>query len=76
LGVDNKFTTKDTIYSSHKVGKPSKWIWTYAYLFTLNKIDDNTTQVILKASGGIGSISDKDMLDKYLPEELSNIRRN
>ncbi len=40
------------------------------YLFTFKSIDENHTEVTLKAKGGIGSVSDKDMLNKYVFEEL------
>ena len=68
LGVDRKVTTKTEIYTSTTQGRAP--LWRYAYLFQLKKIDDNTTEVSLKASGGMGSTSDKDMLEKYLVEEL------
>lgn len=70
LGVDQKFTTQDVIYTSSWQGDQAFVNGEYAYLFRLEKVNEDHTKVTLKASGGYESISDTDMLDKYLPQEL------
>jgi len=70
-GVSRLYTANDIIYSNYLEAPPRGGCgFAYAYLFILKKLDDTHTEVSLKASGGVGSISDKDMLDRYLMEEL------
>lgn len=77
FGVHRKYTTEDTIYSSYTLS-PVTFLYkgAYVYLFKLKSIDDTHTQVSLKAQGPTIVVSDKDMLDKYVPEELTYLKIN
>jgi len=77
FGVNRKYTTQDTIYSSYALS-PVTFLYkgAYVYLFKLKSIDDTHTQVSLKAQGPTIVVSDKDMMDKYIPEELSYLKIN
>lgn len=71
FGVSRNHTTKDTIFSTHLVGSGNYFLrGDYMYLFKLESIDQAHTQVTLKAKGGLTTISNKDILDRYIPEEL------
>ncbi len=48
----------------------------YVYLFKLKSIDGTHTQVSLKAQGPTIVVSDKDMVDKYISEELTYLKIN
>jgi len=71
---DAKLTTIDTIFTSagQNDSKPS---WPHTYLFNLKKIDDENTEVSLKALTAQKAISEKVMLNKYLIEELEYLYR-
>jgi hypothetical protein len=71
---DAKLTTIDTIFASagQNDSKPS---WPHTYLFNLKKIDDENTEVSLKALTAQKAISEKVMLNKYLIEELEYLYR-
>lgn len=73
LGVNRKYTTKDVIFSCY--GMDSLFKGSYGYLFYLKSISDECTEVSLKATGTFNTISDNDMLNKYLPEELEYMKR-
>ena len=75
--VHKKYTTEDTIYSSYTLS-PVTFLYkgAYVYLFRLWRVDDTHTQVSLKAKGDITTVSDKDMMDKYVPEELEYLKNN
>jgi hypothetical protein len=73
LGVSRKYTNADTIFSSYR--SPFTTKGAYGYIFKLKKIDANHTEVTLKACGTWNTVSDDDMLDKYIPEELGYIER-
>ncbi len=78
LIVSRNYTTEDTIFSSaFKTGGDFSRHYkdAYVYLFKLKSIDDNHTEVTLKAKGDMYSISDTDMLNKYIPEELTYYKK-
>ena len=72
-GVSRLHTRDNIIYSSYlEAHHPGAFIgFAYSYLFELNEIDDSHTQVSLRASGGTGSVSDVDIMNKYIREELA-----
>jgi len=76
FGVNRKYTTEDTIYSSY-TSSPVTFLYkgAYVYLFKLKSVDTAHTQVSLKAQGPTIVVSDNDMLDKYVPEELDYLKR-
>ena len=75
--VNRKYTTEDVIYSSYIPGPVTVFYkGIHGYLFRLWRVDDAHTQVNLKAHGSMISISDNDMLDKYLSEELEYLKKN
>jgi starvation-inducible outer membrane lipoprotein len=69
--VQKTYTTNDTIYSSY-ASSPFTFLYkgAYVYLFKLKSIDSAHTQVSLKAQGPTIVVSDNDMLNRYIPEEL------
>ena len=69
LGISRNYTTEDTIFSTFAVGG-SVFGSGYMYLFTLKSIDEDHTEVTLKSKGGLTSVSNNDMLNKYVSEEL------
>ncbi len=73
LAISRQFTTEDKIFSTFAAGHSILGSG-YMYLFILKKIDENHTEVALKAKGGITSTSNNDMLDKYIPEELEYLK--
>ncbi len=77
FGVNRKYTTEDTIYSSY-TSSPVTFLYkgAYVYLFKLERIDDTHTRVSLKAQGPTIVVSDNDMLGKYIPEELEYLKRS
>lgn len=74
-GVSRLYSTKDMVFSSFCEAPSRGQIFNYAYLFNLKKIDDTHTEVSLKASGALWIVSDKDMLDRYVKEELEYLDR-
>lgn len=77
FGVNRKYTTEDTIYSSY-TSSPVTFLYkgAYVYLFKLESVDDTHTRVSLKAQGPTIVVSDNDMLNKYMPEELEYLKRS
>lgn len=69
--VNKTYTTKDTIYSSY-ASSPFTFLYkgAYVYLFKLKSIDNKHTEISLKAQGSTIVVSDNDMLNRYVPEEL------
>jgi len=69
--VNKTYTTKDTIYSSY-ASSPFTFVYkgAYVYLFKLRAIDNEHTEISLKAQGSTIVVSDNDMLNRYVPEEL------
>jgi len=63
--ISRKYTKDNTISAVHY-----SFGVVYAYVFKLKKIDDRLTEVVLKSKGSLNSVSDKDILGKYLLGEL------
>ena len=63
--INRKYTKDDTITAIHY-----SFGVLYAYVFELKKIDDSHTKVILRSRGSLLSVNDKDILSKYILEEL------
>lgn len=68
------YTKGNVIYSSWIYNYPAKAGRTYSYLFQLKEIDETHTQVTLKSTGALISISNKDILYTYLADELNYIK--
>jgi len=73
FNISRKYTTNDTIFSCYTSAFTTRGA--YVYLFRLKNIDANHTEVSLRAKGTWNTISDNDMLNKYIPEELAYVDR-
>jgi len=67
--TSRKYTKDNTISAVHY-----SFGVVYAYVFNLREIDDRRTEVTLKSKGSLNSVSDKDILGKYLLGELEHTK--